>query len=440
MGTEGDISPIWHDAFTAYVTEVKERAHAPGACAEYIRSTNPQKVIDLGRNSFKCLSPLRTEKTPSFYVYPDDRGWHDFGTQESGDLYTFAQKFHHLSTLRATIDHLAEHFGLPNWEDRKQAMRSNGASRTPLPDNLEADMIARWRGEITDEETVFGCATWLANAAANLLFDQVREYLIQHYGLSDEFITLERIGYCPRSFWELVTEVLECPFDRRALLSTGWFHASGRDPMTSGKVSPVFADRIVFVYWKSGQARYAIGRKWFGKASEADLLPEWSQKHAWASGKYLKLPVHSEKRPYVSKLVANTVLWNEDCLKRAQGGDVWISEGMTDAMALAMLGRAVISPVTVAFAQHDIDHVLALLKRTKPARVLIANDNDVIVDVRSGKTRSPGLEGAEKMAETLWAYGHQAYIVRLPRPEGVTKIDVNELVATTLRIPGGASA
>jgi CHC2 zinc finger/Toprim domain len=49
------------------------------------------KLIKAGPE-WKCLSPLREERTPSFFINDKKRFWHDFGVGVSGDIFTFVMK------------------------------------------------------------------------------------------------------------------------------------------------------------------------------------------------------------------------------------------------------------------------------------------------------------------------------------------------------------
>ena len=57
---------------------------------EYIGRVTP---LQKSGKSFKGLCPFHTEKTPSFYVFPERGNWRCFGScGEGGDLFTFVQK------------------------------------------------------------------------------------------------------------------------------------------------------------------------------------------------------------------------------------------------------------------------------------------------------------------------------------------------------------
>ena len=353
---DGPIPEEWKQRFEAWANEVKERGRAPGELLSYVESTNPKKVSRQGNGEVLMCSPLRSERTPSFRVYPDGH-WRDFGLDggKSGDMLTFVRLFGNLS-YRDGLEHMAQLFGIQGWEDRKKTLL--GTTSTPLPENLERDMIERWTGDYIEEDTVFAAMTWLAQAAARCLPDQARAHLEAHYHLLPKTLEAFAVGYCPAGFWELVTSPeWECPYSRRTLLSTGWFRQGGLreremlaewdlawddDTDPTGVITPVFLDRLVFPYWKNGAVRYAIGRQWFGKATKQDLAA-YLETHAWDAAKYRKVPKKSDTRPYVSNHVQN-IVWNEDCLRRARGGIVYITEGITDALLLAQLGLFVISP------------------------------------------------------------------------------------------------
>src|SRR3954464_1461562 len=87
------------------VDEIKRRLDP----VEYIgRATPLQKA---GRN-FRGLCPFHTEKTPSFYVFPDRGSWRCFGTcGEGGDLFSFVQKRENLD-FRGALRLLADEAGI----------------------------------------------------------------------------------------------------------------------------------------------------------------------------------------------------------------------------------------------------------------------------------------------------------------------------------------
>jgi hypothetical protein len=452
MPTTDTCPPEWIAHYRTWTDEIRARVHEPGALWAYIQTMGPKRVRHLGNGEILMSSPLRDDgKTSSFRVHDHTSTWKDFGgCQEGGDWFHFVALLKGWSIARdwpKFLAHACEFYGLPTWEERKAQIRGvtpNAAALEPLD---EATILEKWNGTYIEEATVFGAMTWLAGLAHALLLPHpAHAHLVGHYGFDPDFLASQLVGFCPPNFWhEAVSPERECPYTPRQLLATGWFHEKRTPDLRSadawglslpdtllGAVKPAFADRIVWPYWRSGLVQYAIGRQWFGPATKADLAA-WYEANPWDAGKYKKLPLRSDARPYISPHISNTVIWNEDCLKRARGQWVWVTEGVADAFSLAQHGILVISPVTIAFSDHDIERVIALLLRAGVAGVRICNDNDVTIDKKTGKERRPGLEGAKKIASALWTAGIDVRVVTLPKPEGVAKIDLNEWIVAQQR-------
>src|SRR5947207_14528098 len=68
-------------------------------------------VLHKSGKSLKGLCPFHNERTPSFYVFPERQGWHCFGCNEGGDIFTFVQKNQGLDFPEA-IHYLGEKAGI----------------------------------------------------------------------------------------------------------------------------------------------------------------------------------------------------------------------------------------------------------------------------------------------------------------------------------------
>ena len=49
----------------------------------------------------KMCCPFHSEKTPSFKVYPNDKGWYCFGCGQGGDVISFVQRLFNLDFMYA---------------------------------------------------------------------------------------------------------------------------------------------------------------------------------------------------------------------------------------------------------------------------------------------------------------------------------------------------
>src|SRR3990172_1104828 len=154
------------------IDEVKQRTDIEAIIGQY---TTLKKA---GR-TLRALCPFHTEKTPSFFVYPDRQSWHCFGAcATGGDVFSFIMKKESVDFGEA-LRLLAERAGVV------------------IPSKLEKDP------EKDKKERLYR-----ANEAATQYFhnqllnspaaEKVRRYLTKR-GVSAETITNFQIGYSPNS-------------------------------------------------------------------------------------------------------------------------------------------------------------------------------------------------------------------------------------------------
>src|SRR5881275_683424 len=85
-----------------------------------------------GANSYFGLCPFHQERTPSFHVRPDEKHYHCFGCQASGDPFTFVMETEGLD-FKTALESLADRFGVTlETEDESPAARSRRERRERL--------------------------------------------------------------------------------------------------------------------------------------------------------------------------------------------------------------------------------------------------------------------------------------------------------------------
>ncbi len=157
------------------VEEIKERLDIVEVVSSYI------PLQKAGRN-FKALCPFHTEKTPSFYVFPDSQRWHCFGAcGEGGDVFSFVMKMEGWD-FRTALEELAKRAGV---ELRPQA-----------PGQIERKReIQRLQDALAQAATFFHHLLLHAPEA-----QEARAYVARR-GLSPETVERFQLGYSlPR--WE----------------------------------------------------------------------------------------------------------------------------------------------------------------------------------------------------------------------------------------------
>ena len=110
----GPIYPV------AVTDDIKARLDIMDVVASHV-------ALQRSGRSYKGLCPFHSEKTPSFYVFPDRQSWRCFGAcATGGDLFNFIMRAEHLEFTEA-LRRLAEQAGvqLPNRRDREQRSQAN---------------------------------------------------------------------------------------------------------------------------------------------------------------------------------------------------------------------------------------------------------------------------------------------------------------------------
>ena len=234
-------------------------------------------------------------------------------------------------------------------------------------------------------------------------------------GLTDKTIDYEKIGYAgkktqakPTSFGGTLINVVK-KHPASTLQKTGAFFVS-----KNGTLTERYQQRFVIPYWWTGQTIYGIGRLDTDDKHQIAQLPDWNQP------KYLKHLTLSSKHPYVAECVQN-VIWNGDIAKRYETGV--IAEGIFDGLMFKqeMTPRydiGVISPVTTKFRKRDIDRLAEICKHW-----------EIVYLIPDAEESGEGMKGAHLTARQLYQLGiTRVYIVEIPRPDHVPKIDLADML------------
>ena len=183
------------------VEEVKQRLDIVDVVGRYVAL---QKA---GRN-YRALCPFHSERTPSFYVFPERQGWYCFGACASGgDVITFVMKREGLE-FRDALRQLAERAGVPLGPPRDQAA---DAQRERL---REANAAAA---------RFYYQQLYAAEGTAALTYVEGR-------GLDAEAIAAFQLGYSPDSWDSLRGHLASRGFSQETLLAAGLLVEGERGP------------------------------------------------------------------------------------------------------------------------------------------------------------------------------------------------------------------
>jgi len=344
-----------------------------------------------------------------FVIWPGIQGWKCYHCGEKGDVIDLVMLFKKCDHKTA-VNFLADRAGIPYW---------GGKELTPEEIVLREKDI---RGKILVENMLTEATKWYYERLND--YPDIKNHLLQHYGFSEEIIGELQIGFAPVSkkanrTSELADYLNSIPEFTGKIALTGLFSFSN----TNGPYYDYFKGRIVFPYWLNGKVVYQLARAttltpadeyecYMDKDNKLKLNDQGKYEYI----KYKKLRSHNpddEKKKYFSKFIQNDVFMGEDTIRGAD--EIIIAEGAPDWVSAVDKDFNAISPVTVRFREEDNEKLERLTQNAKA--IYIINDNE---------DNQAGLKGAIKTGKYLTEKGRNVFLVELPRPVGLSKIDLNE--------------
>ena len=346
-----------------------------------------------------------------FVIWPGIQGFKCYHCDASGDVINLVSLYKRCDHATA-VNFLADRVGMPHL---------SGVS------GLSAEEQALREAEAKEEALVYdmltAAAEWYHLQLQN--YPDIVDHLHNHYGFSPEIVDELKIGFSPPGTSDpgipsdLALHLGSTAGFKDNLVKSGLFTFSTPD----GPLWDYFKGRIVFPFWKNGKVVNMIARA--TPITPVDQYECYVEKDGNvktdAGGqpmyvKYKKLRRHDlsdEKKKHISKFIGTETFMGSDSIRGAK--QVIITEGAPDWVSAVDHGFAAISPVTTNFRDEDLEK---LAHATAGAdAVYIINDNE---------DNQAGLTGALKTGKYLTGQGRKVFLVELPKPEGDSKIDLNE--------------
>jgi len=282
--------------------------------------------------TYKACCPFHSEKTPSFVVNPDKQTWRCFGAcNEGGDIFTFAQKYHHWSFSEA----LEELGRLAGVDVRPQS---------PL-DRQKEERRDRLRGLMKAASDYYH-AQLLNGSSASA---DILRYAKEKRGFTDETITRYQIGYAPQGWQHLHDEFIKLGYSEEDLLEVGLLSKN-----EAGRVYDRFRHRLMIPIRDEKGRVIAFG----ARALNPDDNP-----------KYLN-------SPQTILFDKSHTLFGLDVAKQTISGSevAVIVEGYMDAIQAHQAGFLnVVAQMGTAFTEHQVK----LLAPRYAKKIILALDSDV---------------------------------------------------------------
>ena len=194
-----------------YIEELTRRTDIVELVGSYVQLKRKGRL-------YGGLCPFHSEKTPSFYVYPDTQSFYCFGCGAAGDAISFAQKINSISYPEAV---------------------KLLAGRAGMPEPQEDDKTGRMRSRIL---SINKEAARFFHACLNSSVEEARQARAywRRSGLDDKTIVRFGLGYAPNSGFALYDYLRDKGYSQQELDACGLFKRNDR-----GNVYCLFWKRVM---------------------------------------------------------------------------------------------------------------------------------------------------------------------------------------------------
>jgi DNA primase len=178
-----------------------------------------------GVDSYFGVCPFHDERTASFHVRPNEKHYHCFGCQVSGDPFTFVMETEGLD-FKAALESLADRFAVTL---ETEAEDPAAGARRQRRERLQSLL-----GRVA---TYYSRYLWEAREA-----EGARQYLLGR-GLTEQTLREFRVGYAPSAWDRIVLASRRAGYSDEELLAAGLVKPSHT---RAGQVYGLFRERIMF--------------------------------------------------------------------------------------------------------------------------------------------------------------------------------------------------
>ena len=194
-----------------YIEELTRRTDIVELVGSYVQLKRKGRL-------YGGLCPFHSEKSPSFYVYPDTQSFYCFGCGAGGDAITFAKKINSI--------------------DYPEAVKML-AARAGMPEPQEDDKTGRMRSRILSMNKE---AARFFHACLNSTVEEARQARAywRRRGLDDKTIVRFGLGYAPNDGQALYQFLRDKGYNQQELDASGLFKRS-----PSGRIYCLFWKRVM---------------------------------------------------------------------------------------------------------------------------------------------------------------------------------------------------